>query len=225
MTSLAWLGLEIVLSFVVGYIYLSIANERIGQITGDAASVAETINRHACLFLSIVLLLITGSIACFMHFYYGDEPWQILPVLLICATLWGCAYCDRKVRLIPNRVLLISVLLRASMLALEAIFAPSALTCDLVGSMVSAAAMFIVGILCRLVVKGSIGFGDIKLLAVMGFYLQTDRIWSCVFFTMLCSFFYSIFLLLTRKATVKTELPFAPLLFAGTVLASILTSV
>lgn len=225
------------LSGLAGAWFLRLADERIAQAEagfpehtdGFADPVGDGKDGEGAICPRVVsaacLTALCAALAAFMCLFYGDDPASILPVTLLCAVLWACARCDRKMHLIPNSVLLWAVVLRALLLASEVFFSPAELPYDLIRSAIAAAALFVVGMLCRLAAKGSIGFGDIKLLAVMGFYLETDRIWGSVFFTMLCSFLYSLFLLVTKRGTTKSAIAFAPLLLAGTVLASFLTSV
>ena len=65
--------------------------------------------------------------------------------------------------------------------------------------------------------KDAIGLGDIKLLLVCGIYAGS----ACVSFLihgMILAFFFSIGLLLLKKATAKSELPFVPFLLLGALL-------
>ena len=232
-----YLGAVVLASGLAGALFLRIADGRIAEAAAEeyeakTAQTAESaeistenrVNRERMISL-FCLLIACNAIAAFMHFFYGDTPWTILSITLLCAALWACAHCDRKTHLIPNRVLLWAVLFRTLLLGTEVLIMPNELPYDLVRSLIAAAALFAVGMFCRLAAKGSIGYGDIKLLAVTGLYLETDRIWGSVFFTMVCSFLYSLFLLLTKRGTTKTEIPFAPLLLIGTVLSCFLTSV
>lgn len=171
------------------------------------------------------ILIFGGAMAIFLHLFYHDTVINIINILLLCSVLWPCAWSDFRVKLIPNSVLLYGLLLRIAMLGAEVFLAPQEVFLDLARSGVAAAALFIVSFLCKLMAPGAIGFGDVKLLMLMGFFLGTDRVWGCVFFSMLISFVFSAVLLLTRRANMKTEIPYAPFLLLGTVTATFLVNV
>lgn len=171
------------------------------------------------------MFLCGGAMAVCLDRVYAADTLHIVNLLLLCSVLWPCAWADAQVKVIPNRVLLAGLTLRAGVLGLELAFFPQDVLIDLVRGAIAAAALCLVCVLCRLVVPKSIGLGDIKLLMLMGFYLGTDRIGGSIFCTMAVSFVYSLFLILTRRANMKTELSYAPLLLIGTVLATFLIDV
>ncbi len=180
--------------------------------------------RQCSVYLSIALFL-NIAVALFMKLFYGDG-WQAMSrVLLVISVLWACAWVDIKSRIIPNKILLIGLLIRCVLIAVESLHSPGEVRYILLSSIVAAVALFIGSILCRLVSRDSIGFGDVKLLSFMGFCMQNDRIWGAVFLSAIISFVYSLYLMVCKKANRKTEIPFAPLLLAGTIAASIITTV
>ena len=173
----------------------------------------------------IIALILNGTVAMFMKLFYGDSWQEIARVLLVISVLWACAWVDVKSRIIPNKILLIGLLIRCALIAGESILSPGEVKYILLSSIVAAIALFIGSFLCRLVSHDSIGFGDVKLLAFMGFCLQNDRIWGAIFLSAIVAFVYSLYLVLCKKANRKTEIPFAPLLLVGTIAASIITTV
>ena len=173
----------------------------------------------------IIALILNGTVAMFMKLFYGDSWQEIARVLLVISVLWACAWVDVKSRIIPNKILLIGLLIRCALIAGESILSPGEVKYILLSSIVAAIALFIGSFLCRLVSHDSIGFGDVKLLAFMGFCLQNDRIWGAIFLSAIVAFVYSLYLVLCKKANRKTEIPFAPLLLVGTKAASIITTV
>ena len=228
------MGIELVsgvlaalVSGLCGTVMLYVALRRVSAEADSREG--EQAKPPACLgFFALSALLLTllcAGIAAFMYFFYQDSLWSIWNALLLCAVLWACAVSDRKAMLIPNAVLLCGVGLRVVLLCMEAILLPEEIVYDLIGSAVAAAGLCVLTLLCRLLSRGAIGFGDIKLLTVMGLFLGLSRIWGSLLISMLCSFFYCVFLLITKRATGKTEIPFAPILLVGTVLSLFLTSV
>ena len=83
--------------------------------------------------------------------------------------------------------------------------------------------MLLAAVLCGVLIKNSVGFGDMKLFVVMGLLLGTQGIWSAVFLSLIVSFIAAVFLLATKRKTKKDAIPFGPALVLGTYLAAYLT--
>ena len=219
---------EILFSGVFGVLCLYLAMRRLQEDSAaETRGLPEIQEDHLGQHWRIIALLLFANIvvACFMYGFYRDTILNVGNTLLLCAVLWVCAWADWKQKLIPNKVLLLGLLARCLMLTAELFIAPYDVLYDLLRSGIAGAALFAASFLCRLISSKAIGWGDVKLLVLMGFCLGADRVWSCVFCSMIIAFFYSVGLLLTKRANLKSEIPFAPILLAGTVMASILTSV
>ncbi len=71
-----------------------------------------------------------------------------------------------------------------------------------------------------LVSKGSwIGFGDVKLAIFMGFFLGLPNILVALFLSFMIGAIIGVGLVLSKKKELKSEVPFAPFLIIGTLLA------
>lgn len=194
-----------------------------GQAPNDNSEELET-EAVSKVFLT-AMVAINIAVALFVRGYYGTDFADLFNIILTITILWVCAWTDRKYFLIPNKVLFTGFVIRCFLLSANALLKPQLFGYHLVSSVGASITLMIASLLCRLVSPGSIGFGDVKLLMLMGFCLQNDRVWVAVLFTMILSFFYSLFLIVFRKADRKTEMPFAPLLLMGTIVASIITTV
>ena len=82
--------------------------------------------------------------------------------------------------------------------------------------------LFIVIISLLFKTQEAIGFGDIKLMAALGFLTSVPDILSIFVFTTLFSTFFLLFGLLFRKITLHTYLPLAPFILVGWVLQLVL---
>lgn len=171
----------------------------------------------------LIMILCNLGVTLFRRLFYQCPALDLINLALLFGVLWPCALLDWREFRIPNRFLLVGLLGRCATLAASAVMEPGQLGFVLLRCAVAAAALFIVSMLCRLIVPHSIGFGDVKLLMLMGLYLSTEGIWGAIFFTMIAAFAVSLVLIITKKANRKTEIPFAPFLLVGTILSSVLT--
>lgn len=86
------------------------------------------------------------------------------------------------------------------------------------------AGMFLLGIywLLRKLSRNALGFGDVKLAGVlgiiMGFFSPINLIWGTLI-TFVSAGLVSIFLTVSKKATLKTHIAFGPFMLLGTAVA------
>ena len=150
---------------------------------------------------------------------YAAGMYSVIQMLFLCTVLWVCAWTDCRAYLIFNRILLFGLLVYLALFALQGILAPGQMRDTAIGAGISAAGLFAAGFLCRIVMPGSVGAGDLKLMIVLGLYLGMEHTWNAVFYTLLSAFFVSVWLLATKRASGKSVLPFAPFLLIGTLAA------
>ena len=84
-------------------------------------------------------------------------------------------------------------------------------------------ALLLAAFLCTLLMKNSVGAGDMKLFVVMGLLLGMHGIWGAIFASLIVSFVVAIVLLVSKKKTRKDAIPFGPALVVGTFLSVFLT--
>lgn len=73
-----------------------------------------------------------------------------------------------------------------------------------------------------LVSKGQLGYGDLYLLTVTGFYSGLDGFINILFLSVLFTGTYSLVLVFAKKGCRKTEIPFAPFILLGTAVSILL---
>jgi leader peptidase (prepilin peptidase)/N-methyltransferase len=98
---------------------------------------------------------------------------------------------------------------------------------ELLRAVAAAAAAFVVGSGAAAISPDALGFGDVKLLALIGLVLGWfgwGVLLAGVFLGLLTGAVVSLALLATRRAGWRTALPFGPPLMAGAVLALCSTS-
>lgn len=130
--------------------------------------------------------------------------------------LWIIAPIDYKYKRIPNRFLLVGVAFRGVILIGELLFEREFLLGYILSEIIAMAGIIIITFLCNILVKNSLGAGDIKLMLLMAACLDMAGAASSLFCSMLVSFFAAVFLLATKKKERKDTIPFGPCILLGT---------
>lgn len=155
---------------------------------------------------------LTGGLFATVGAYHGLSL-ELLPDLLLISTLVVVANSDLDLRVVPNKVLFVSLLCG---LIAQAIVRPDQwLTWSLAGAS-AFAALFVVA----LAYPRGMGMGDVKLAGVMGIYLGR-AVAPALLFAFLAGTLAGI-AVMARKGVAegrKTAVPFAPFLAAGAALA------
>ena len=130
--------------------------------------------------------------------------YQIL-IIGLCVIAWK----DAMLRQIPNQIVLIMVLIRAVLLL-----------CTGTGIMNSLEGFFIGGgvmLFGYLLSKGTMGAGDVKLMAVVGSYVGSDRILHVILWSLIASCIFGFIQLLRKKMELRHGIPFAPFVLIGVI--------
>lgn len=207
---------------LVGIVLLKLSEETLRSYEEEDGQEQEAPeqNRRKKIYIAAMFVVNIG-VACYMSGSKNEAILSIANALAMLSVLWACAWSDAKAYIIPNRVLLLGLVMRAVIIAAESLSTPEKLGYILISSFVASVALLIVSMLCRLISSKAIGFGDIKLLALMGLFLKTDGVWDVMLCSMVASFLFSLYLLIFKKANRQTEIPFAPLLLAGMLISII----
>lgn len=142
--------------------------------------------------------------------------------LMLFWALGMIAWVDQSSKRIPNTALKDLLAVRTVLLLLECLLNQEYWLSVLISSgigLVLGGGMFL---LCFLLARGGIGAGDVKLLAVIGYYVGGGVIFTLIFLTTLLAALYSLIRLALKKTSLKEEIPFAPFVFAGTILTMML---
>lgn len=136
---------------------------------------------------------------------------KIFYVFLIIA---ASALIDFKKRIIPNKLVLIGLALRAVIYICEFVWCRDILVdiekSDLTGFLMEFGLLFIAG----LVSKGAVGFGDAKLFAVIGLSASSLATFGTLLFSLVASSLCGIALLIKYRDR-KRAFPFAPFILIG----------
>lgn len=175
------------------------------------------------LIISAVLLLLLGVR---LVWCYPEQAVLFQCKRQFClALLFVAAAVDFRERIIPNRLILYGIGFRAVLLLAEVYFEREAVVITLCSELLAAAGIFVVCMVFLLMMRNSIGMGDIKLFMVMGLYLGLYSMLDAIMSSLVIAFICAVGLLLTHKKGKKDSLPFAPAVLAGTYLSVFLTGI
>lgn len=166
----------------------------------------------------VILTFVMGGEFCL--FQYGIL--KSIRYLMLFWSLALIAWADQKSSRISNRALLYLLAVRTVLLALECLSYQEywmSLMISAGAGLVLSDGMFLI---CYVIARGGIGAGDVKLLAVLGYWVGGGAVFTVVFLTVLSAAVYSGVGLLLGKISLKQEMPFAPFVLAGTVLTMML---
>ena len=158
-----------------------------------------------------VLLALAAGVAAGAIAWRSTLPTSALAVhLLILAILVLLTATDLEQRRLPH--LLLDPLIVVTVLFVP--FNPSVTWMNaLIGAVVAVAFMGVLGLL----VRGGVALGDLYLVGPIGLVLGWPAIFVAIFVAALLSAVFSLLLLVTRRAGLKTYIPFGPFLVAGMV--------
>lgn len=151
---------------------------------------------------------------------YG--PVKIFRYGILSMALFYLAGLDIKSRIVPNKVLLVLTAVRVLCFLPEAVLYPGYLGGFIKASLIGAVAAMLILLAGNFICKQGMGFGDIKLFGVIGFYTGFQTVLGVLFFSLIFAAVYSIAFMIMKKISIKDEIPFVPFVAAGFAAASLL---
>lgn len=180
-------------------------------------------SRKRIVFLVLMFVGLCGMSILLKTVYENNTLLHNAKMIMLLAVLFIAANTDARKRLIPNKLVLIGLVLRVVFWVIELITVPdeflNIVKNDLYACLL-VVMFFVVGVL---LVKGGIGMGDIKLMLVMCLFQGFYGVVSSLFCSLFVAFVYAIIVLLLRKKTKKDSVAFAPAILLGTALSIFLT--
>lgn len=161
-------------------------------------------------FMSVLCLVLCLEFIWFRYTFLKGIRYLVLFLGLV----W-IAWIDLQEQVILNSILLGMLLIRTILLILELVLHMEYGLTILISFFAGALTGGGIFLLCYFITRGGIGAGDVKLFAVIGYYLGGSAIFTGIFLTVVFAAVYSIVCLLRKKITVKQEIPFAPFILAG----------
>jgi leader peptidase (prepilin peptidase)/N-methyltransferase len=150
---------------------------------------------------------------------FGPSP-ELPAYLYLGAVSLALALIDLDVRRLPNSIVLPSYAVGAALLAPPAVLGPDWAAAG--RALLAMAVLFLVFFAIAYLYRGGMGLGDVKLAGVLGLYLGWLG-WSSVvvgaFSGFLLGGLVGIGLMVARRASRRTAIPFGPFMLAGALLA------
>lgn len=187
--------------------------------------IAGKVSRAGWSYLIIGVIADVLLIFCFRH-YYSDNSWLFnAKRFFLMGLIWPIAYIDYKTYRIPNTYIVTGLIMRVLFLIAEYLHGEKVLATIIMGELLAALIVFIASILCRLLVKNGVGWGDIKLMVMMALFLGVQGLSGAIMMALIVSFLSVIVLVLMHKKGRKDVIPFGPFIVLGTYLSLFLTGV
>ena len=170
------------------------------------------------------MIALAMGLTIFLYCFYGDNTFLFtVKCVILLALLWPVAYTDFETMRIPNLFVAGGLAARVLVLAAELLFEREDLLPAILSEAAASVILFLVAALCALIVKNSIGGGDMKLFIVMGLFLGLQGTWGAMFLSLVVSFVIAVVVLVSKKKSRKDAIPFGPALMIGTYLSIFLT--
>lgn len=168
-------------------------------------------NCGAPIGLKHLLLEILTGILFTSLFRYQGLVFQLFPTLILTSILIVVAFIDLEHFLIPNKVILTGFLLGMGF----QVFCPFiSWTQALLGTILGGGILYFLA----LISGGAMGGGDVKLAALLGFYLGWQQVLLTLFLASLLATVIWLFLMLVKVKGKKDPIPFGTFLSLGALL-------
>lgn len=168
--------------------------------------------------LALLLYICIGAVAGAVFHVYGWLPSKVVRYLILIYGMLLIAHVDYENHIIPNQILLCLLGIRFVLLVIEIILYSNAVIELLSSALGGMFIGFIIFLIAYYISKKGIGMGDVKLIAVIGFYTGTSVLYGIMIISLLCCVAYSVVQLIRKKLTTKDFVAFGPFVAIGTVL-------
>jgi len=163
-----------------------------------------------------VIEIATGLLFAFVWFYTGPSIFAYLSALVVVCSLFVIVMIDLDHMIIPD----IFVLTASIGAAMYHLLENYSLFAFLKNNFLTAIASYILfRILWEVTRRKGVGFGDVKLSFALGLLVGFPQIIISLYAAFLTGAFVAVILLLCRKKTMKSAVPFGPFLVLGAVIS------
>lgn len=170
----------------------------------------------------LLLALAVNTFSVFLFESYGYDPIRIVTCMIMTSSLIIIARCDKEEQIIPNVILLFLVSVRIADILLVTVSNNECLKTELLSSLGGVLSSAIVLIIAKLIQKGAIGMGDIKLFVTIGFYLGSSYILPVMLVSLVAAMIRGLIGMATKKMKKDDTFSLGPYIAAGTMCVMLL---
>ena len=146
---------------------------------------------------------------------YNLNILTLIKILILEIILAIASIIDLKTKTIPNKLVLTALIVRLVLFIPDGFCYKNefkeVLLVSIIGLLVSVISLLILSAVSR----GGFGMGDVKLIGCIGFFMGLTATFYTLLFGMIICMFFSVILLLTKKAGKKDQIPFGPFIYLG----------
>lgn len=213
-----------VAALVMSCAWLVYVAARRGAVDGRSDVLGVLVRPRGDWWILPVSLLVVGGTAVAWQAAGLAPTYQVRMAVMLVA-LAPLALVDHREHVVPNRALGALLGVRAVIYVWEAIVLPDVFVDMLRAELITAGIVVLFFVMVRMLNKGGIGMGDVKLFAVMTLFLGTQLALASIFASLLVSFFVALVAMATKRKTRKDTFAMVPSIALGTALAVVLVSI
>jgi leader peptidase (prepilin peptidase)/N-methyltransferase len=174
-------------------------------------SLIHPLSRASIPIISWSAEIVTGLLYSFAFILFGWRPELIFAIILF-SYLSFFTWTDVYYRIIPNPIVLTGILMA---IGFRIWTSEQPIKDYLLGGLIGFGVLFFIALVSR----GGMGGGDIKLFSMIGFFIGWKGVLLSLMFSSLVGSLYGLYLMYTKKYKSKMNIPFAPSILIGTVMA------
>lgn len=175
---------------------------------------------------SIIILLSLIAIILIRQSVYEDtDVCDVARDMMIVSLLWVAAAIDKKFYKIPNGIIITGIVYWIAATIYDLFTQSEVCLGNVISELIAVSIIILVVGICLLLMKNSIGMGDLKLLLLVAAFFGLADMLTAVFLSLLVAFVASLVFLIRKTKTRQDVIPFAPFMLTGTMLAIILTGI
>ena len=147
---------------------------------------------------------------------YQEEAIICINIFVLYTLLSAIAGIDLKTKKIPNKILAVGIGIRIGMIAIQAVLYTDTVKLVLLNSGTGFLFGLFFLLLLSFISKHGIGYGDVKLFAWLGLCVGLADVYNILFYSVFVAAVVGTYLLLIKRKSKKTEMPFGPFVWLGT---------
>ena len=213
----------VIIITILSWIYFSIQDFKGEQSLLSKIKNALFNHKKRSLYFLVMMVALSGMAISLFMIYPSNTLVANLKLIVLCGLLFPIAAIDQVKKIIPNKIILVGLVLRVVFYFAELFTLGSGIFSIIKGDLIACIIPVVFLLLGVFMFKNGIGMGDIKLLIIMCLFQGITGAISSIFVSLLIAFIISIALLISKKKGRKDAVPFAPSILIGTYISIILT--